>query len=123
MADSRRWNGQGVQRDDQFVRPPAFRDAQESDHLTPEAASWHGSGSRHVALATGLALAAGIAAVALMLLVSPSGGGVGSQAPLGAEGPDDPAPAAVDVGAIDIPAAGAASNGTTSLPVPVPPLP
>jgi hypothetical protein len=77
-----------------------------------------------VALAAGLAIAAGIAAIAFMLLVAPSGGGVGigSQAPLGAEAQDDPA-AAIDLGDIDVPATAAAGNGTTSLPLPGLPAP
>ena len=101
MADSRRWNGSGVRRDDQF------------------AAAWHGSGSRQVALAAGLAIAAGIAAVALMLLVAPAGGGLASQAPVGAEADDD----AVDVGDIQVPAAPSDGNATSDLPLPDVPVP
>lgn len=122
MADSRRWdNGSGVRREDQFVRPPAFRDEHDSSHLSPQDASWHGSGSRHVALAASLAVIAGIAAVALMFLVSPSGGGAdaAAQAPQGASAGDDGL--ANDAGALPVPSV--QGNSTTGLPVPPLPVP
>lgn len=130
MADSRRWNGTGVRRSDQFVRPPAFRDEHESDHLAPEAAAWHGSGSRQVALAAVLAIAAGMAAVAFMFLVAPDGSGIGAQDPVAAEegpGPVDGAPtdvgqALVDLGDVTVPPAASAGNAT-SIPVPALPVP
>lgn len=78
-----------------------------------------GAGSRHVTFAIGLAVTAGIAAVAFMLFVAPSGGGLASQDPVAAEADDDP----VDVGDIQVPAAGSDGNATTDLPLPGVPLP
>jgi hypothetical protein len=119
MADPRRWDASS-RRDDQFVRPPAFRDEHESSHLAAGQAHWHGSGSRQVALAVGLAVAAGIAAVAFMLLVSPGGGDLASQGgPVAADADDDP----IDVGDIQVPASAADGNSTTGLPIPDLPVP
>lgn len=120
MADPRRWNGSGVQRDDQFVRPPAFRDEHESAHLSTASAHWHGSGSRQVALAAVLAIAAGVAAVALMFMVAPDGADLGAQSPIGAQGdagPLDPSPLAEGSPGGDVQLPAAAGN-STGLPVP-----
>ena len=134
MADSRRWNASGVRRDDQFVRPPAFRDEHESDHLSTASAHWHGSGSRQVALAAVLAIAAGVAAVGLMFAVSPDGADLGSQSPVGAQGDGGPLDGSIadgasmpdgspiDVGDVQVPAPGAIGNGT-AVPLPTMPVP
>lgn len=122
MADPRRWDASNrAPRESQFVRPPAFRDEHESHLSAGGAAAWHGSGSRQVALAAILALAAGIAAVAFMLLVAPGGAGgeVGPQTPVGAEA--DAAP--VDVGDVPVPASQSSSTSTTGLPLPGVPVP
>jgi hypothetical protein len=130
MADPRRWNASS-RRDDQFVRPPAFRDEHESAHLSGGQASWHGSGSPQVALAAVLAIAAGIAAVAFMLLVAPSGAGPGGMSPVGAEADDDAVDAdagdalvdgPIDVGTIEVPATQSATS-TSGQPLPPPGLP
>lgn len=84
-----------------------------------------GSGSRQVALAAVLAIGAGVAAVAFMLLVAPGGGGVGPQAPVGATGDtdpgDDPVDDPVDLGEISVP--GTSGNATTGIPLPDVPVP
>lgn len=116
MADRRRWSGARVQRDDQFVRPPAFRDGSDGEPLRPEQAAWHGSGNRHVALAVALAFVAGIAAIALMLLASPSDGVEAPRGQVAAEADDAP---------VDDPLGlrGAPGNTTTAPPIPTPTLP
>lgn len=73
MAGERRWDpGSPARRDDQFVRPPAFRDSNESEPLRAERATWHGQGSPGVAFAVGLAVIAAVAAVAFMALSPPA---------------------------------------------------
>lgn len=78
-----------------------------------------GAGSRPIALAVTFAFAAGIAAIALMLFVAPSGGEIGSQAPVGAEADEGP----IDVGDVPVPLAPSDGNATTGLPLPGDPLP
>jgi hypothetical protein len=123
MADSRRWNtGSGARRDDDFTRAPAFRDGYDSAPLS-ETASWHGSGSRHVALAVGLAVMAAVAAVAFMVLAPSGGHGIdatsgsaanGGHGAGGVDAPDAPIGGADD---------GPAGNATSGLPSPLPTLP
>lgn len=121
MADSRRWNaGSGARREDDFTRAPTFRDGSDSAPLS-ESASWHGSGSRHVALAVGLAVMAAVAAVAFMVLAPGAGHDPASPGAAAAKGSD---------GGIDAPDApigqangGALGNATSGLPSPRPTLP
>ena len=116
MADSRRWGAGGVRRDDQFTRAPGFRDGQDSAPLA-EGASWHGSGRHHVAFAVGLAVVAGVAAVAFMVL-SPSAPDLGSPASgAAAQGGDAGGPLQAPDGA-----AGNQTSLPTGLPT-VPPAP
>lgn len=119
MADSRRWKaGSGARRDDDFTRAPTFRDEYDSAPI-PETASWHGSGSRNVSLAVGLAVLAAVAAVAFMVLAPTGGHGMDSIGGSAANGGDD-------AGAIDAPLGGAddgPAGNSTSLPSPLPTLP
>ena len=115
MADSRRWKaGSGVRRDDEFTRAPTFRDGHDSAPLDAQA-RWHGSGPSHVSFAVGLAVLAGIAAVAFMLFApddaaDPVAGG---------------AAAGQDPDALDPSLPGAIGNATSGAPSPtgLPPLP
>ena len=114
MADSRRWKaGRGVRRDDEFTRAPTFRDGHDSEPLSPQA-RWHGSGPSHVSFAVGLAILAGIAAVAFMLL-APDGSPEGAL-PGGAAAQQDPGPIGSDL-------PGAVGNLTSEPPSPLPSLP
>ncbi len=116
MADSRRWGaGPGVRRDDQFTRPPAFRDGLDSKPMAADS-SWHGGPSHHVAFAVGLAILAAVGAVAFMLLAPGGGeGGVGPASGVAAEGPGGP----LD----EVQPPGAAGNATSSLPSASPAVP